>query len=165
MGSGKSSVGRALAQATGLRLLDTDVQVAAAFGITIDEIFRRHGEGAFREAEWRVLQELRESGPAVVATGGGLFLGVENRRLVRALGRSVWLDVPLALAAARVAGGPARPLWSEDPLALRALFERRRAAYALADARVDASQGAPEAVARRILSNPCVFPPEFAPSR
>ena len=166
MGAGKSAVGRVLAQRTGLAFVDTDAEVEKATGMAIEEIFRQRGEGAFREAEWRALQAIADSGPAVVATGGGLFLGVENRRLVRRLGRSVWLDVPLAVAAARLsARTSALPLWSDDPLALRALFERRRAAYALADARVDAGIGEPEVIASVIVSNSRVFPPEFASSR
>lgn len=162
MGSGKSAVGRALAELAGLPFVDTDEAVERREGMTIEEIFRRRGEGAFREAEWNVLQALEGTDPAVVATGGGLFLGVENRRLVRRLGRSVWLDVPLEVAASRVRPASGRPLWSQDPLTLRALFERRRAAYALADERVDASRGSSREIASVILSNPRIFPPEFA---
>ena len=165
MGAGKSAVGRALAERAGLAFTDTDAEVERTAGMPIEEIFQRFGEGAFREAEQAALRALETGPPAVVATGGGLFLGVENRRLVRRLGRSVWLDVPLELAAARVAGGPRRPLWSEDRLSLRVLFERRRAAYALADAHVDASQGGPPEIAGVILSNSRVFPPEFVRSR
>ena len=164
MGSGKSVVGRALAELAGLPFVDTDEAVTRREGMAIEEIFRRRGEGAFREAEWNVLQGLEDGGPAVVATGGGLFLGVENRRLVRRLGRSVWLDVPLEIAAHRVGPGTGRPLWREDPLMLRALFERRRAAYALADARVDAARGSPREIARFLLSNSLIFPPKFARS-
>ena len=165
MGSGKSAVGRALAELTGFPFVDTDDAVQRAEGVPIEEIFRRRGEGAFREAEWKALQAVAEIAPAVVATGGGLFLGVENRRLVRRLGRSVWLDVPLEVAAARVGPSSGRPLWSEDPLSLRALFERRRAVYALADARADASRAAPGEIAREILLDSRIFPPEFARSR
>ena len=162
MGSGKSAVGRVLAELAGLPFVDTDEAVERREGMTIEEIFRRRGEGAFREAEWNVLQALEGTDPAVVATGGGLFLGVENRRLVRRLGRSVWLDVPLEVAALRVRPARGRPLWSQDPLTLRALFERRRAAYALADERVDAARGSPREIASVILSNSRIFPPEFA---
>jgi len=162
MGSGKSAVGRALAELAGLPFVDTDDAVERAQGMTIEEIFRRRGEGAFREAEWRALQALEPADPAVVATGGGLFLGVENRRLVRRLGRSIWLDVPLEIAAARVRPSSGRPLWSEDRLTLRALFERRRAACALADVRVDASEAAPREIARGILVDSRIFPPKFA---
>ena len=162
MGSGKSVVGRELAELAGLGFVDTDDAVERTQGKTIEEIFRQRGEGAFREAEWRALQALESVGPAVVATGGGLFLGVENRRLVRRLGRSIWLDVPLHVAAARVRPGSGRPLWSEDPLTLRALFERRRAAYALADVRVDASEASTREIARGILLDSRIFPPRFA---
>jgi shikimate kinase len=162
MGSGKSAVGRALAELAGLPFVDTDEAVERAEGMTIEEIFRRRGEGAFREAEWNVLQALEGTEPAVVATGGGLFLGVENRRLVRRLGHSVWLDVSLEVAASRLKPAWGRPLWSQDPLTLRSLFERRRAAYALAEVRVDASHGAPPEIARGILLDSRIFPPEFA---
>jgi len=165
MGAGKSAVGRALAELAGLPFVDTDDAVERAEGMPIEEIFRGRGEGAFREAEGKALASLAETDSVVVATGGGLFLGVENRRLVRRLGRSVWLDVPLDVAATRVPRSSGRPLWSEDPLTLRALFERRRAAYALADARVDASRAAPGEIARGILLNSRIFPPEFARSR
>lgn len=165
MGAGKSTVGRVLAERAGLAFLDTDAAVAEACGMEVERIFRDRGEGVFREAEWRALCAVADLGSSVIACGGGLFLGVENRRLVRRLGRSVWLDVPLALAAARAAAEGPRPLWDEEALSLRAMFERRRAAYALADVRVDASRGTPHAMASDILSNSRVFPPEFAPSR
>lgn len=162
MGAGKSAVGRVLADLAGLPFVDTDEAVERREGMTIDAIFHQRGEGAFREAEWNVLQALESGGPAVVATGGGLFLGVENRRVVRRLGRSVWLDVPLEVAAARVRPSSGRPLWSQDALLLRALFERRRAAYALAAVRVDASRASPLEIARGILLDSRIFPPEFA---
>jgi shikimate kinase len=165
MGAGKSAVGRELSELSGMRFVDTDDTVKRAEGVLIDEIFRRRGEGAFRDAEWKALRALEGGGPAVVATGGGLFLGVENRRLVRRLGRSVWLDVPLEVAAARVGAFSGRPLWSQDRFVLRALFERRRASYALADERVDAARGSPREIASAILSNSRIFPPKSVRSR
>ena len=165
MAAGKSSVGRVLAARLGWTFADTDALVERGEGLSVEEIFRQRGEGRFREAESAALASLGAVEHVVVAAGGGLFLGVENRRAVRTLGRSVWLDVSLGLARARTGGGAGRPLWSEDPLRLRAMFEKRRAAYALADARVDASDGHPEAIAARILAIPRVFPPEFTHSR
>ena len=151
MGAGKSTVGRALAARLHWEFEDTDALVTRAEGRAIEEIFRASGEGRFREAEWDALRSLGGRKNLVVATGGGLFLGVAQRAFVRAHGFSCWLDAPLAVIAARVAEGASRPLWtSDDALSRRALFERRRAAYALADVRIDASVGGSEHLASLI---------------
>ena len=142
MGVGKSTAGRALAARWGWDFEDTDVLVTRADGRAVEEIFRASGEGRFREAEWDALRSLGGRARVVVATGGGLFLGVAQRAFVHDHGVSCWLDAPLAVVAARVGSGPSRPLWPvDDVLARRAFFERRRAAYALADLCVDASRG------------------------
>lgn len=151
MGSGKTTAGSAVARRLGWSFVDVDAEVERAEGRAIETIFAESGEGRFREAEWRALSALEGARRLVVATGGGLFLGVVQRAFVRRLGVSVWLDVPLSVAARRVAGGVARPLWPEgDPVLRRAMYERRRAAYALADFRVDASPDGVERVARAI---------------
>jgi shikimate kinase len=151
MGSGKSSVGRALASLLGARFDDTDARVEAAAGKSIEAIFRDEGEGRFREMEWDALRALDGGSNAVIATGGGLFLGTVQRAFIRRAGTSVWLDVPLEVARSRAGTGASRPLWrTQDPIAFRAFFERRRAAYALADLRVDASRGSAEDVASRV---------------
>lgn len=151
MGAGKSTVGRALAARLGWDFNDTDALVERTQGCSIEEIFRNVGEGRFREAEWAVLCSLKGRTRLVVATGGGLFLGVAQRAFLRRNGVSCWLDAPLALVAARVNAGPSRPLWpTDDALQRRAFFERRRAAYALADLRIDASRGEAEELASTI---------------
>jgi shikimate kinase len=142
MAVGKSTVGRALAARWSWEFEDTDALVERAQGLPIEEIFRTAGEGRFREAEWAALSSLKIRKRLVVATGGGLFLGVAQRAFIRGHGLSCWLDAPLAVVAERVATAADRPLWgSDDPLSRRAFFERRRAAYALADLRIDASSG------------------------
>ena len=152
MGSGKTEVGRRLAEVLGWEFVDTDELVERREGRTVEAIFRESGEGYFREAEWQALRSLSGRRRLVVATGGGLFLGVDPRRFVREHGRSVWLDVGLDAARKRVGEGAGRPLWlPEDPLALRAFYDKRRAAYALAEARVDASTDDPDEVMRAIL--------------
>lgn len=151
MGVGKTTVGRALAERLGWAFEDTDALVEQAEGCAIDEIFRRSGEGRFRELEWRALNTLAGRTRLVVATGGGLFLGVVQRAFMRSHGISVWLDAPLATVAARIVDSGSRPLWpSDDPLARRAFFERRRAVYALADLRVAARAGEADALAKAI---------------
>jgi len=86
--------------------------------------------------------------PSIVATGGGTFLAVVCRQRMRELGRTAWLDVSLEQARRRVGDGAGRPLWREDdPVAFRALFDRRRASYALADYRFPTTEKPPETVA------------------
>jgi shikimate kinase len=151
MGVGKSSVGRALAARLRWDFEDTDALVVQAEGRPIDDIFRTSGEGRFRELEWEALRSLGRRTRMVVATGGGLFLGVAQRAFIRAEGLSCWLDAPLAVVAERVVDGASRPLWlDDDALSRRTFFDRRRAAYALATLRVDASSGRADDVARRV---------------
>src|SRR5262245_64435680 len=83
MGTGKTAVGRVLAHALGRDFADTDDLVEAAAGCSIETIFRDHGEGRFREMEWDALREMGAREGTVVATGGGLFLGVVQRALIR----------------------------------------------------------------------------------
>jgi len=153
MGSGKSAVGRRLAERLGWGFVDTDALVEREEGRSIERIFRESGEGSFREAEWHVLRGLEGARRVVVATGGGLFLGVLQRHMMKRLGRTVWLDVSLSTARARTENGEGRPLWERgDSTAMRVFFEKRRAAYAMADVRLDASRGLPDAVVIQILT-------------
>src|SRR6516164_1087536 len=73
MGVGKSSVGRRLAARLGIPFTDADAEIEKAAGMTIAEIFARHGEPYFRGGEARVIARLLEGGPQVLATGGGAF--------------------------------------------------------------------------------------------
>jgi len=158
MGAGKSTIARLVATRWGWDVADTDDLVEASEGRTIEAIFSQSGEGRFREAEWDALSRLEGRTRLVVATGGGLFLGVAQRALIRRIGVSCWLDAPFQVSSERVAGAGARPLWpADDALARRAFFERRRAAYALADLRVDASAGDPGAVADAVAHAKCAF--------
>jgi len=155
MASGKSTVGELLAHSLGRRFLDTDTLVEEHEGRSIERIFEESGEDRFRELEGEILRSLEQRRGVVVATGGGLFLSYEQRRWMIARGRTVWLDLPLETVRRRLAeagaGDRARPLWSaDDPPALRAFFERRRAVYALAEIRVEAVSGSAAEVARRI---------------
>lgn len=90
-GSGKSTVGAALAAETGKRFVDADDEIIRAAGMTIPEIFARQGEPGFRELETQVLARLgRESG-LVIATGGGCVTRPENAPLLRQNGSVFWL--------------------------------------------------------------------------
>jgi shikimate kinase len=152
MGSGKSSVGRALARSLGWAYVDTDEMVESEEQRSIERIFEESGEGYFREAESKALSSLSGRRRLVVATGGGLFLGRLQREFMRREGRTVWLDVPLDLIEARVRRGGDRPLWPRhDPLERRLFYDRRRAAYALAEVRVDGASGGVDQIAQTVF--------------
>src|SRR5678809_536727 len=74
MGAGKSSIGRRLAGRLGMSFVDADAEIEAAAGMTIAEIFTSYGEPYFRSGEQRVIARLLDSGPQVLATGGGAAL-------------------------------------------------------------------------------------------
>lgn len=140
MGSGKTAVGRALAQALGVPFLDSDSEIETAANMTIPEIFERDGEAFFRARETEVIARLLETQRGILSTGGGAFLADKNRSLISEKGVSVWLDADLDLLWSRVKGKNTRPLLrTAHPYeTLRALFEARVPVYALADLRVTA---------------------------
>ena len=91
MGVGKSSVGRRLANALDLPFRDADVEVEAAAGRSISDIFSDLGEAAFREGERRVIARLLDEPPHVLATGGGAFMSPESRAILKSRAVTVWL--------------------------------------------------------------------------
>ena len=139
MGSGKSSVGKRLAQALDLPFRDADDEVETAAGRSSPEIFEQLGEPAFRDGERRVIARLLEGPPIVLATGGGAFMNAETRELIKARSISVWLKADLPILAKRVARKENRPLLTgKDPMAV--LTEQaavRYPAYAQADITVE----------------------------
>jgi shikimate kinase len=131
-GSGKSSIGRRLAQHLGLEFIDADQEIEAAAGMSIADIFSQHGEPYFRAGEARVIARLLDKGPQVIATGGGAFVNPDTRALVRARALSVWLKADVDLLFRRVKRKNDRPLLrAADPEAvLKRLLAEREATYA-----------------------------------
>jgi shikimate kinase len=155
MGAGKTSAGRALARLAGCDFIDLDELVAAREGRTPQRLIDEDGEAAFRERETEALRAaLAGDGARVVAAGGGAWALGHNRDLVVAEGfLSVWLDAPFELCWRRVESeGATRPL-ARDRLRARALYDERRAAYALADLRAEAAEGrTPEELAAEVAA-------------
>src|ERR1700741_643199 len=101
-GSGKSSIGRRLAQHLGLEFIDADQEIETAAGMSIADIFAQHGELYFRAGEARVIARLLDKGPRVIATGGGAFANLDTLALVRARALSIWLKADVDLLLRRV---------------------------------------------------------------
>ena len=135
MGAGKSTIGRRLAARLGLPFLDADSEIEAAAGMSIPDIFEAHGEPQFRDGEARVIARLLESGPAVLATGGGAFMREETRNRVGAKAVSIWLKADADVIMKRVRRRADRPLLqTEDPVAtVSRLLEAREPVYQSAD--------------------------------
>ena len=154
MGAGKSSIGRRLAQRLGLPFIDADSEIEAAADATVEEIFQRHGEAAFRDGERRVIARLLDSPVHVLATGGGAFMDATTRTLIRARAVSVWLRADIELMLARVGRRSKRPLLKGgDPRAvLQQLIAQRYPIYAQADITVDSVDGPPEATVERVMA-------------
>ena len=156
MGSGKSTVGRLLAERTGAHFVDLDVRVERLFGLSVPALLHR-GEPEFRRAERRALETLvSEPGfcgrAVVVATGGGVVIDAANRALMRRVGRIVYLDVDVD-ALDEDADPGSRPLLEASVVELRhrlaELLAARAGAYRDCDLRVD-GKGEPAAIAARI---------------
>ncbi len=154
MGAGKSSVGRRLGGRLGLSFVDADVEIEAAAGMTIAEIFAVHGEDYFRAGEARVIARLLEGGPQVLATGGGAFMNPETRALVRARGVSVWLRASVEVLVRRLRRRTDRPLLkTADPAkTLRALIGERYPVYAEADLTVKSRDVAHDVIVEEIVA-------------
>jgi len=135
MGAGKSTVGRRLSGRLGLPFLDADIEIEAAAGMSIPDIFETHGEPHFRDGEARVIARLLDSGPAVLATGGGAFMREETRGRIRAKAVSIWLKADADIIMRRVKRRADRPLLqTEDPEAtVGRLMREREPVYQHAD--------------------------------
>ena len=135
MGAGKSTIGRRMAARLRLPFLDADTEIETAAGMSIPDIFETHGEPHFRDGEARVIARLLDSGPAVIATGGGAFMREETRNRIRDKAVSIWLKADADIIMRRVKRRADRPLLqTEDPAAtVDRLIEQREPVYRQAD--------------------------------
>lgn len=138
MGSGKTAIGRRLAERLAVPFVDLDEEIERASGKTIRALFEESGEDAFRAREAAYLQGTAGLPQAVVATGGGCFAFEGNRAAIARLGPAVFLDVPLSTVHARLAGKTDRPLF-RSPEQLGELYAQRAAFYRMASVQVHLS--------------------------
>jgi shikimate kinase len=167
MGVGKSSIGRRLGARLGIPFVDADAEIERAAGMSIADIFARHGEDSFRSGEARVIARLLSTGPQVLATGGGAVMNPATRALIQARGVSIWLSAEFELLLRRISKRKAeRPmLQTADPAAtLRELLATREPIYAQADLTVQSRDVPHDAVVAEIVERLADFlggaPPE-----
>ena len=150
MAAGKTTVARALGRRLDWRVVDIDEVVEKRERLSVSDIFARHGEPYFRMAERAALTEQIGVPHLVVATGGGTFAEPQNRAMINADGLSIWLDIPLDRALARVPADGRRPL-AADREAFERLYHARRAAYQQAHIRVDAGRQGIDALVEQLM--------------
>ena len=161
MGSGKTTVGRIVAQMVGFKLVDTDHLIVETAGKSIPEIFACEGEAGFRLRESAALRSLVGRRGCVIATGGGIVTQSRNMPLLRHLGYIAWLEADPERLARRTAMNSNRPLLNneENPKAKleRLLTERKPLYKSLADLRIQTAELTPQETAYGVMESARVF--------
>lgn len=153
MGAGKTTVGRKLAKLLLLDFVDTDQLLVEWTGVSIGHIFEIEGEEGFRDRESKLLDEVSGRQNVIVATGGGIILREENRKVMRKTGEVIYLRAPFKILWKRLKGCQTRPiLQTADPKAtLTELIEERDPLYsAEADTIVEIDTDSSTKTARKI---------------
>jgi len=153
MGTGKSSVGRLVAETLHFAFLDTDTVIEARAGKTISQIFEEQGEAAFRELEKRIVKELALRDRTVISTGGGLVVDPENMASLRSHALVVCLWASPETIWSRVKNQSNRPLLNEaDPLErIKTLLNERAPCYKQADVLLSTELRSAREVAQQVL--------------
>lgn len=157
MASGKSTIGRALADQIGWPFVDLDIQIEEYTGKRIADIFAEIGEPAFRDLETSVLKShishVEAGQPRVIALGGGAFIQDRNWQMIENNGITVWLDCPLEVVRRRLGDDATRPL-AADRNGLGQLYDDRRPLYARADFRINVDTDHVPEIIQQILALP-----------
>ncbi len=151
MASGKTTIGRLLAEELGWSFADIDQDIEGQHKVSIAEIFDKRGEEEFRkienEAVRRRVGEVVRGRPLVLALGGGTFCDEANQALLLENGVSIWLDCSLSRVSGRLEGTSHRPL-ARDSRKFEQLYQQRQSEYSKAECRVEIHSDDPaEAVA------------------
>lgn len=153
MGVGKSTVGRILAELANRPFYDTDRLLVERFGRPVPQIFKLYGEQTFRDHETSILKGLNREAQ-VVSTGGGIVLREQNWQIMRTLGITIFLDVPLDVLTARLKQSrKPRPLLQTEDVEgrIRDILDARRPLYEKADLTVQLGSATAEPAARMVL--------------
>lgn len=155
MGVGKTTIGRHLARQLDREFIDLDIEIEASCGADISWVFDVEGEVGFRDRETQALEKISSRSGVVLATGGGVVLREQNRRLLKERGTVIYLKASVNQLYERTRLDKKRPLLQVgDPkAAIKKILEERSPLYqAIADLTISAEQKAPQAVAAHIAS-------------
>lgn len=155
MGAGKTTIGKLLAKAMGIKFFDSDKEIEQRTGVSIPMIFEYEGEPGFRKREAEILDDLTNLSPIILATGGGSVILPENRQTLRQRGFVVYLQCPVDKQLERTQKDANRPLLNtEDPRArLDELLKAREPSYhAIADFTVNTGEYSSRSSVKLILN-------------
>jgi shikimate kinase len=152
-GVGKTTIGKAAARHLGRPFLDFDQEIERRSGMEVREIFRLRGEDHFRSLEFALTEELSATGGMVLSPGGGWITQAKSVELLRSAGRIIYLRATPEAVARRLRRVETRPLLAgRDPVvALRELYEKRRALYETADAVIDTQRLARQQLIAKVV--------------
>ncbi len=156
MGVGKTTVGQALAKATGRPLIDTDAEIVAAAGMSISDYFAKYGEDKFRDLEHETLEKVSQGSDAIISCGGGVAIFERNVATMHQYGKTVLLKAPAREIWRRVRFTNDRPLLAGrmNVESIQALMDARLPAYKkAADIKVSCFKRSPEEIAATIAQS------------
>ncbi|WP_332060296.1 shikimate kinase [Bartonella sp. CB74] len=153
MGAGKSVIGKRVSTMLNLPFYDSDQEIEKAAQMTISELFKIHGESEFRAFEQRIILNLIQKSPLVLATGGGAYINEEIRKTIHENGISIWLKVDLNTLMKRVSRNQTRPLLqTENPKeTMQKLMEQRYPIYAKANLTINSHKKNRHTVAQNVI--------------
>lgn len=155
MGAGKSTIGKLLARSLKLGFADSDSEIETRTGADIPWIFDVEGEEGFRNREQDVIEEMTLLNHTVLATGGGVIMREENRRVLAERGFVIYLHATLDEQLRRTRNDRTRPLLNVDAPedVLRELIELRDPLYrSIADHVIDTDSSSPKVIAQRLIA-------------
>ncbi|MFK7838923.1 MAG: shikimate kinase [Bdellovibrionales bacterium] len=139
MGTGKTHLGKLLANELNMEFFDSDQVVEKRGGLTINEIFELYGEERFRQAEEKTVLELLNAKPSIIATGGGAPMNAQILGAIKKQSISIWLNSNIETIYERIKQTKNRPLLKTDnpKETLSALLDQRKDTYAKANIKID----------------------------
>lgn len=152
MGSGKSTVGKLLADELGMEFIDIDKEVERQQGMKIKDIFKKFGEAYFRQLEKDKLKEFIGKTGYVVSTGGGLGADRQMMELMKQDGKVIWIDASLDTILERCKNDTDRPLLKLPFDELLKLFEKRKEVYCMSDIKISSDGTSPQSLVKSIIS-------------